>query len=542
MSVPTTPDLAGHGSPGEIEPPVNGTDEDIGSGQPGPRVAADLAKCEALISHAAETGTLLEKTDVDAVRGARSAFDQGVWNRAIGSAFYGAMSRIAASVQYPGRRIVDDLDHCRDMVSYGAQNGKVLDEHDIEAMSKARAAQQDHTWNPEIESAFYAAMSRIAHAVAPVVAETAGDEARQGARRAIRIYTHSAIALTVLVVSLSCLLFVANQVSTDIAAVVRNNDAAALTLHNQLQAHAVAIADADRKKDPAAVIALQNSQPALQIKEELQSFATNNRQLFADVSRISAFTTSLGLGAIRSPYKAPCNAEENVLNFQGAYRTSHSPKYYDGKTESRDWQCNPDIARKVLEITLPLLAKPNPEPGDTNPPTDADAVQQGFQKIAVYQDIRAMALYANDIILSIVGAVTGFLLPVLYAWLGACAAILRQLSADSAANTFHPEHSKVANRAHVTSAIIVGISIGLFSKLLEGGKDVSPLAIAFIAGYASDKFFFFVDRLVGAMFPPRSETPGRPSRSDGGGASRPPGAVAKTALPGNAPAGRPPRP
>jgi hypothetical protein len=249
------------------------------------------------------------------------------------------------------------------------------------------------------------------------------------------------------------------------------------------------------------------------------------------VSRISAFTTSLGLGAIRSPYRAPCDAEESVLNFQGAYRTSRSPRRVDGQSGSGDWQCNPDVARRVLEITLPLLAKPNPEPGDATPPTDLDAVQQGFQKIAVYQDIRAMALYANDIILSIVGAVTGFLLPVLYAWLGACAAILRQLSADSAANTFHPEHSKVANRAHVTSAIIVGISIGLFSRLLEGGKDVSPLAIAFIAGYASDKFFYFVDRLVGAMFPPRTD----------GGAHRPAGGAArpavKTALPGHVPPG-----
>lgn len=536
MSVPTTPEFAGHPS-GDVDDHTNA--DDLSDGQPGPRAEADIAKCEALISHAAETGARLDKADVDAVRGARSAFDQGIWSRAIGSAFYGAMSRIAASVQYPGRRIVDDLDHCRDMVSYGAQNGKPLDERDVEAMSKARAAQQDHTWNPEIESAFYAAMSRIAHAVTPVVAETAGDEARRGARRAIRIYTHSAIALTLLVVSLSCLLFVANQVSTDIAAVVKANDAAALTLHNQLQAHAVAIADADKKKDALAIIALQNSQPALQIKEALQSFATNNRQLFADVSRISAFTTSLGLGAIRSPYKAPCDAEENVLNFQGAYRTSHSPKYYSGKVESGDWQCNPDVARKVLEITLPLLAKPNAEPGAANPPTDLDAVAQGFQKIAVYQDIRAMALYANDIILSIVGAVTGFLLPVLYAWLGACAAILRQLSADSAANTFHPEHSKVANRAHVTSAIIVGISIGLFSKLLEGGKDVSPLAIAFVAGYASDKFFFFVDRLVGAMFPPRGDPPAHITRNDGGAprASRAVAPAAKTALPGNLPPG-----
>ncbi|MDR5771560.1 MULTISPECIES: hypothetical protein [unclassified Caballeronia] len=503
MSVPSTPQLRA-GEREHIEP----SDTEAGHGDPGPRAAEDLAKCEALISRAAATGTILDNADVDAVRNARCAFGRGVWNRATASAFYGAMSRIAAASHYPGSSIVADLDHCRDMVSYGAQNGKPLDEHDVEAMSRARAAQQNRTWNAETESAFYAAMSRIAHAVTPVVAATAGNEAREGARRAIRIYTRSAIALTVLVVSLSCLLFVGNQISSDIANVVKSNDAAALTLHNQLQAHAVAIGEAVKKKDDAALIALQNSQPALQIKEELQNFATNNRQLFADVSRISALTTGLGLGVIRSPYKRPCDDQESVLNFQSAYRTSHSRRYTGGNVDS-DWQCNPDVARKVLEITLPLLAKPRAQTGDEHPPTDLDAVEQGFQKIAVYQDIRAMALYANDIILSIVGAVTGFLLPVLYAWLGACAAILRQLSAESSASTFHPEHSKVANRAHVTSAIIVGISIGLFSKLLEGGKDVSPLALAFIAGYASDKFFYFVDRLVGAMFPPRDAPPAR---------------------------------
>jgi hypothetical protein len=131
-------------------------------------------------------------------------------------------------------------------------------------------------------------------------------------------------------------------------------------------------------------------------------------------------------------------------------------------------------------------------------------VDEGFQKIATYQDIRAMAMYGRDIILSFVGMATGFVLPVLYAWLGACAAILRKINAECGSNLFHPETSKVANRSHVTCAIIVGIAIGLLSDLIEGGKSLSPLAIAFIAGYASNKFFYFVDRLVDTLFPTRS--------------------------------------
>jgi hypothetical protein len=407
-------------------------------------------------------------------------------------------------VQYPGPRIIDDIAHCREMVSYGAQNGRLLEEQDVQALSNARTALQNRTWSPQVEAAFYAAMSRIAHSLSPVVAETAGDEARRGARRAIRIYTYCAVTLTVVVLSLSCMLFVGNQISGDIGNIVKANDAEALTLHNQLLAHRAAIDAAVDSGNDGALVALQNSQPALQIKEELQAFATNNRQLFSDVSRISWATTALGFGAIRSPYKLPCPDDKNALSLRTAFTTGAEKVQ---AKEQGDWQCQSEVAREVLEITLPLLARPEKKAGDTTFPTERDAVDQGFEKIAVYQDIRAMALYANDIILSVFGAVTGFLLPVLYACLGACASILRQLNVDSSANTFHPEHSKVANRAHMTSAVIVGISIGLFSKLLEGGKDISPLALSFVAGYASDKFFYFVDRLVGAIFPPRETEP-----------------------------------
>lgn len=101
-----------------------------------------------------------------------------------------------------------------------------------------------------------------------------------------------------------------------------------------------------------------------------------------------------------------------MLSFQSAYRRSSD---LSGASVDDDWQCNPAVAREVLEITLPLLAKPSGPKDAKDQPTEHDTVAQEFQKIAVYQDIRAMALYANDIILSIVGALMGLLLPVLYA-------------------------------------------------------------------------------------------------------------------------------
>jgi hypothetical protein len=421
-------------------------------------------------------------------------------------------SRVIDEVRYPGARIADDIDHCCAMVSYGAQNGKLLDEYDLRVVSKVLIAQRDHTWDPEIESAFYASMSRIAHSVAPVVAATASDHARISARRTIRFYTLQAVALSFAVVFLSCMLFISNQIADDVTAIVKRNDAAALSLHNNLQA----LAAMDIRDENAVVEA--RSLLALQIQGELQSFATNNRQLFTDVSRINWATTAIGASAIRNPYQQTCAGDKSVIRRDGNDRSLGASEHVDAR-KAGDWQCDPELAREVLEIAPTSLAAPFNGGKDAHPPNVQDTVNQGFQKIAVYQDIRAMALYANAIILSLVGAVTGFILPVLYAWLGACAAILGRLRAESLANTFHPDNSKVANRAHEASAVIVGIAIGLFSGLREGGTDVSPLAFAFLAGYVSDKFFFLVDRLVQSLTgnpgQPTSEVPAPPpSKND----------------------------
>jgi hypothetical protein len=476
-------------------------------------LSVDVDRCEKLVAHAARMGVPIRDADIEAARAARRALDLGVANAHIRSALHTAMNRIACTARYPNPRIAEDLDRCGDLVSYAAQTGKTIPESDIACLSVARAAQQDLAWNAITEALFYAGMSRIARAVAPIIAETASAEARKGARQAIRNYTWASFGLAFLVVSLSCLLFVVNQISVDVSQVVEQNDAAALSMHNLLQAHRANIIAA-KEKGEDAVLQLQNSQPALQIKQLLQQFATNNRQLYADVKRTEAIRRFFLIGEADSPYKPKCesagssvekrNGEMNVSLGRSAAAASKADNKVD---PTADWNCSPDSRRRALEVDLPLLATgPGKEPGSSKPEKawrPEDAVEQGFQKIAVYQDIRAMATNDRDVILAFVGAITSFLLPVLYAWLGACAAILRQLNADTSASLFHPEHSAVANRAHITTAVIVGISIGLFSKLLHEGIEFSPLAVAFVAGYASDKFFAFVDRLVSAIFPAR---------------------------------------
>lgn len=301
-------------------------------------------------------------------------------------------------------------------------------------------------------------------------------------------------------------------------------------MHNQLQAYSAALSKANeqvnQRRSGDVLEQMQNSPEAVAIKDTLQKFATNNRQLYSDIERTRTISRLFfwlpnevgqhlyalfgdpwgeNWGIVTSRYAQNCASADVVSVPDENFAFSNGMNYgfrliWRTPPAAADWECTTDSVRHALEIDLPLFDI-GMTPDQKNRMIPEDTVRQGFQKIAIYQQIRATANYARDNILTFVGMTTGFVLPILYAWLGATAAILRKLRDDTAACLFHPEYSKVANRAHVTTAVIVGISIGLFSDIVQEGKAMSPLAIAFVAGYASDRFFQFIDRLVQALFP-----------------------------------------
>ncbi|MBP0590232.1 hypothetical protein J8I87_11010 [Paraburkholderia sp. LEh10] len=528
---------------------TNGGAQD--SDTPAPNLKSDIACCEMCISLAARAGVRIPEYMLRAVKAAHAELEAAKVSPETESAFYNAMAYIVAHAPYPSAKVADDLRHCEEVVSHAGLVGKPISRADIEALSVARQAQRDFTWSATVEVPFYDAMSRMTHAVAPVVGETVGEEARKGARRSIKNYSVSAAALTFFVLVLSCLLFVIKEISDDVKDVIQKNDPIALMMHNQLQAYAAALTKANGNSSEDVLAQMQNSPEAVAIKDTLQKFATNNRQLYSDIQRTKTISrlffwvpNSIGeqvfaffgqpwgedWGMVPSQYAKDCGKPEIAGVPDDSFNFSNGLKYgfrllWPTPPPAADWECTIDSVRHALEIDLPLFdIGMTPDKKAMIPD---DTVKQGFQKIAIYQQIRATANYARDNILTFVGMTTGFILPILYAWLGATAAILRKLRDDTAACLFHPEYSKVANRSHVTTAVIVGISIGLFSDLVHGGKELSPLAIAFVAGYASDRFFQFVDRLVQALFPSdagqklKSTEQKRDGQTRPGGAPRP---------------------
>jgi hypothetical protein len=139
--------------------------------------------------------------------------------------------------------------------------------------------------------------------------------------------------------------------------------------------------------------------------------------------------------------------------------------------------------RKVLQLSVPL-----------------DPAQEWSDKIKAYQDIRTYAKDVQQMNLMFYGAITAYLLPILYALLGACAYALRSLSQQIRARTYT---STCADFARIIIAVIAGLVVGLFNNFTQG-ISLSPLAVAFLVGYGVEIFFSFLDTFLETLRKVRS--------------------------------------
>jgi len=122
-----------------------------------------------------------------------------------------------------------------------------------------------------------------------------------------------------------------------------------------------------------------------------------------------------------------------------------------------------------------------------------------------YQDVRSFAQDVLDLVSVSYGAITTCLLPILYALLGTCAYLLRSFEEQLRTLTFTP--SSRATWARFLIAGIGGAVVGLFGNFsITEGASISPLAIAFLVGYAVDVFFSFLEGLLQSFTKARNGT------------------------------------
>jgi len=122
--------------------------------------------------------------------------------------------------------------------------------------------------------------------------------------------------------------------------------------------------------------------------------------------------------------------------------------------------------------------------------TTADLQKELENLTGFYQDVRLYATNVQDYTSFVWGALSASLLPVLYALLGACAYVLRTFTEQFERRTFAPSY---ATPARFVIAAIGGGVVGLFSNTFGQSASSSPLAVAFLIGYATDVFFSLLE-------------------------------------------------
>ena len=102
--------------------------------------------------------------------------------------------------------------------------------------------------------------------------------------------------------------------------------------------------------------------------------------------------------------------------------------------------------------------------------------------------------------------------PFLYALLGTCVYLVRTFEQEMSNRTFKSAH---ADFHRFLVAGIAGAIVGFFSNFaINTGTSVSPLAVAFLAGYAVDVFFSFLEGFMQALMKDKAPGGAAPAASD----------------------------
>jgi len=350
----------------------------------------------------------------------------------------------------PDEFATDALNETQRLLAYAARSGITIESDVSEAIARARAAHERRSWNAEIEAKFWPAKSKLSLAVKPVTVDSLAESATGAAAKETRRYFLSTVILGAIILPISIIVFINTAISNDVGNLLKENDAAALTLHEQLVSYQSAVgqttaAGADRGTEAAASPpGVSQALLSPNLVEKLAQFARVNRQIFAESRALNFFILS-------------------------------------GEPEPSWASAGKDVQRANLELDV--------RAGDAGHPSVTDV---GFEKIATFQDIRAFARQTQQMNLIIYGALTAYVLPIAYALLGACAFVLRSMAAQTGSRTYQPSYS---NRARLIIALIAGTVVGLFNNFTQG-VSVSPLAAAFLVGYAVEVFFSFLDAFV----------------------------------------------
>ena len=346
-------------------------------------------------------------------------------------------------------KMLEDAEY---LLKHAAQAGIKLDKATVRTIISAGAAEK---LSDEETAKAFAAVTHLAEKLKPVTAESLR-ACELEAPKTIHFYLMTAILLGSFLLVSSVLSFIAGGLSKSLTDGINLANQLAVTLNSDTapQQAAALPATASPSVDPKSLT-------------NLQQFAATIRDMYGLTHQLSllvlAFDTVPALASAANPSEA---SDTNALR------------------------------EADMEIMVPV------------PPARVDIPIEVQLKTQILQKVRYLAKDMQERASLWYGALSNFLLPPLYAMLGACAYLLRSFSEQVKARTFTRPKT---DGARFIIAAIGGGAVGLFSSFTPGEvTSLSPFAIAFLVGYATDIFFSFLDGLQPAF------TKGKPGQGGSG--------------------------
>ena len=134
----------------------------------------------------------------------------------------------------PDSFATDALDETHMLLAYAASSGINIESEVSDAIARARAANERHRWNADVESKFWPAKSKLSLSVKPVTVDSLAAGRFGAAAIATRRYFLSTVILAAIIVPISIVMFINTAVSNDVRDLLKENDTAAIALHEQL--------------------------------------------------------------------------------------------------------------------------------------------------------------------------------------------------------------------------------------------------------------------------------------------------------------------
>lgn len=329
------------------------------------------------------------------------------------------------------------------LLMYAAEHGKKVDETTRKSILEARVGE----WDDTRANNLLAALAQISSQLSPVTAESirASCDQSKPTISSLRKWT---IILAIPIILFSLLSFVSSSISIAIRSDVTTANELAVKLRAELGSPQAPTGGTPEK--PALPKGLNEGD----VIAQLQQYASTVRAIDTRARQLNLFVF---------------RAEPDPF---ARYR-------WNAKQSEEQREQNQRIMKQQFQLEVAL----------TNLPEAADKLT------TTYQDVRSFAQNILDLVSVSYGAITTCILPVLYALLGTCAYLLRCFEEELRNVTFTP--SSRANLARFFIAAIGGAVVGLFGNFtITQGASISPLAIAFLVGYAVDVFFSFLEALL----------------------------------------------